>query len=261
MTTERAKKVLCGNSASHARLINICTYEFAQEQLSPLPPHKVEMARAVALANIRHNRVCGLLSRHKPANIRAWLANYLRQISFCLETQREQWARFRNDPRNPELMALLERYVNSCTSNCSDRIETLSLAYYEIQIKLTEQYPFDAPLQEWVRNIVERAYFTVRFSGGSSRVIRFADGAQQDFDTLEMLPADGYESQPEWWSDRLDLQTRISHLKLREQKWLRQRIAGNTNAQIAQAHGVSEKTVLNGMRLIGLQLGIVQKRT
>lgn len=260
MATEHCEKNSRGNKACHAKLINLCNISFAREQLGQHPPYKVEMVRAIALANIRRNRVSGLLAHAKPDNLHDWMANYLRNILACLDTQREQWARFRHDPRHPELLAVLEKYINFWARDPEDKAEILSAAYDETYIKIANQYPFDVTLEEWLREIVRRVHINLLRSRRVAQVTRHADGEVEEVDLLEILPAEDYESQPGLWSNGMDWNARIDQLKPRRQMWLRMRMDGRSNAEIAHEYGVSEKTVLNTMRLIGLELGFAQKR-
>jgi DNA-binding CsgD family transcriptional regulator len=247
--------------ADHAHLIAICTPDFAKAALPHIPAHRIEMTRMIMLANIKSNRVTGLIAHHKPQNIPIWLTGYAQNIAGFLHTEYAAWSRYRKNPQDPELVGLLTHFAQGFAANEKIWTEVLNCAYSEVYNKINAAYPFDVSLRDWLFCITKRAHLDWVKKNRAAKLGQPDSKREMYWDEEEdTAQSCDFENSPHEWGNRIDLMLSLKTLKPRDYAMVLEKVNGKTNLQLAEKYKISEKTVVNTIRNIGLYLGLVSKR-
>jgi DNA-directed RNA polymerase specialized sigma24 family protein len=251
MGREKSKKGLC----KHTTLIGLCSEAFVRAALPDQPEHRLAMTRNVILANIKRNRVSGLMSRETITDSAAWMREYAHKVSHHLQTERERWAKFCGNAANDELADLLAQFARKSSPNPLDVDEVLGQAYYLVKERIQHQFPFDEPVDAWLEKLTRAVAIQVAHE---DRHLRKGDGPYEEMgfdDALANAPDDSYASQPDEWLESIDLRKKASRLNRRQRNILWRTLNGQTPDQIGLALNRSTKTVQNNLTEIGKQLG------
>lgn len=251
MDYEKSKAGAC----KHNVLIGICTEDFIREALADQPEHRVAMTRNIILANIKRNRVTGLMSREAIPDTAAWMRAYARRVSHHLNTERERWAKFCGLAANNELAELLAGFARDSSPSLLDVDEVLNQSFFVVKDRIRTQFPFDVSVDEWLAKLTRAvAIHMVREGRTSQRDTACYEEMGFD-DALVNAPDDSFFSQTDEWLESMDIRQMVSKLKPRQRDILWRAVNGQTPDQIGLALHRSTKTVQNNLTQIGKQLG------
>lgn len=249
----------CGKSKAgtcrHAVLIGICTEEFVRAALPDQPDYRVAMTRIIILANIKRNRVTGLMSHEIIPDTTAWMQAYVQKVSFYLQTERDRWALFCGTSANDELADLLAEFAVKTSPNALDIDEVLGQAYYLVKERIRQQFPFDEPVNAWLEKLTRAVAIQV---ARDRRCLRRGNVEREEMgfdDALANAPDNSYFSQTDEWLESMDIRQALTRLKPRHRDILQRALNGQTPDQIGLALKRSPKTVQNNLTDIGKLLG------